>query len=709
MSLKSQIKKLAAFQDKQWSIFKGLEFKYKLILTLLFSALIGIVSISIVSYFFITSILTNTIKDQLQFLRNRKSLQIQEYFLEAKKNASELASNRFLQDMFILSQDAATASGAKNNEDVTYSSSSFTNFNKNTDRIDRLANSNKFSSMHFVTPKGQVTYSNHNININSNKEKSLLGKNLINGELKNTAYATCFKQGLSNLTFIDFTYHSYFKENTALICTPVHTELARAEEGVNAGDLIGVLIVEIDFSGINKIVKDDWLVFKENTYLFGNDYLLRSNIKDLNIKNHPLLKVGASTSGTDYLINSSSVESDASSTDNSSNNSITLTKGEGLIINKEVVDNLLANSKETNIYKTNGESFFISLQKINILNEVNWYIVSELKSSEVFRIIHRLSYIALLASGLILIIIGLLGVYLSKIVVRPIITASELLEKRGEELEQLSVMLADMGMRLSNSAAEQASSTTESVAAMNQMEAMITQTNDFASNSQKVTKEVKDKAERGNQIMSQLSDSMDLIHQNNNQLQNISQIMNDITKKTNIINEIVFNTKILSFNASIEAARAGQHGRGFAVVAEEVSRLASTSGSAAQEIQTLLDNSKKQVNEIISNTSSVVGNGHEVATNALAIFKEIVGSINEINEHIRGIVQAGTEELDGIKKTSVALHQLDRSSQDNSKVSANTSLYASHLRQLNIKIREAMFILENIVFGKNAKNKKKAA
>ena len=55
----------------------------------------------------------------------------------------------------------------------------------------------------------------------------------------------------------------------------------------------------------------------------------------------------------------------------------------------------------------------------------------------------------------------------------------------------------------------------------------------------------------------------------------------------------MFKTQLLSFNASIEAARAGQHGRGFAVVAEEVGHLAQTSGKAAEEIRNLLEKQSK--------------------------------------------------------------------------------------------------------------------
>src|SRR6056297_538175 len=61
-------------------------------------------------------------------------------------------------------------------------------------------------------------------------------------------------------------------------------------------------------------------------------------------------------------------------------------------------------------------------------------------------------------------------------------------------------------------------------------------------------------------------------------LEDIKGIVEQIKKKTAVINDIVFETQLTSFNASIEAARAGQHGKGFAVVAEEVGKLARLSG-----------------------------------------------------------------------------------------------------------------------------------
>ncbi|MBF0207619.1 MAG: hypothetical protein HQK53_12085, partial [Oligoflexia bacterium] len=510
----------------------------------------------------------------------------------------------------------------------------------------------------------------------SYNNKSLLGKNVLKGQLNGTFFSECFKRGKKSFSYFDLSYSTFLDKKIAIMCTPVYTEFAKIEEGVEAGDRIGVLVAEIDFSIIDSIVNESWSVYKEKTYLISeNDRTLRSTPPSAEITDN-ISEADKRYQGIDDEL------------------------GYFNSMIRELNDKFFRMTEENTLLTLfNNNIVFLSFSNFNPLEDITWKIYLEIDSSVAFIELSNMTHISILSTIIILLVVGAIGSFLGNYIVKPIGTVATLLDKRGKELELLSTMMANVSNQLAQSAAEQASSTTESVAAMNQMEAMITQTNDFANNSQKVTKEVKDKTEEGNQIMTQLSSSMEQIHQNNTQLQNISHIINDITKKANIINEIVFNTKILSFNASIEAARAGQHGRGFAVVAEEVSRLASTSGNAAQEIQSLLNNSKKQVEDIVHNTSKVITDGHTVADKALSIFNEIAGRINEINEHIRGIVQAGTEELDGIKKTSVALHQLDKSTQDNSKVSSSTSMYANQLRDLNSKIHDAMGILEKTVFG----------
>ena len=89
----------------------------------------------------------------------------------------------------------------------------------------------------------------------------------------------------------------------------------------------------------------------------------------------------------------------------------------------------------------------------------------------------------------------------------------------------------------------------------------------------------------------------------NKDLMDIMRVIRDIEGKTRMINDIVFQTWLLSFMLRVEAARAGEQGKGFAVVAEEVGNLAQMSGSSARDIQTMLDSSVHLVEKIVKNAS----------------------------------------------------------------------------------------------------------
>ncbi|RXI27686.1 methyl-accepting chemotaxis protein, partial [Arcobacter defluvii] len=82
------------------------------------------------------------------------------------------------------------------------------------------------------------------------------------------------------------------------------------------------------------------------------------------------------------------------------------------------------------------------------------------------------------------------------------------------------------------------------------------------------------------------------------------QSMDEINNQVNLINEaitvidqIAFQTNILSLNAAVEAATAGEAGKGFAVVAAEVRNLASRSAEAAKEIKAIVENATSKADQ----------------------------------------------------------------------------------------------------------------
>lgn len=187
--------------------------------------------------------------------------------------------------------------------------------------------------------------------------------------------------------------------------------------------------------------------------------------------------------------------------------------------------------------------------------------------------------------------------------------------------------------------------------------------------SQTIARKVAERTEDGIAVMDKMVKSMKSIRMANNHLDQIRNIIREISAKTNIINDIVLKTQFLSFNASIEAERAGQHGRGFAVVAEEVGNLAQLSGKAADEIRTLLDDSQNQVASIVQNTQDRVSEGRVVMDKAATLFTEIARDIEEISEKVKSSSLLSNEQMIGIDRITSVVQDIDESINNNHRMS----------------------------------------
>lgn len=206
--------------------------------------------------------------------------------------------------------------------------------------------------------------------------------------------------------------------------------------------------------------------------------------------------------------------------------------------------------------------------------------------------------------------------------------------------------------------------------------------------SQSIARRVAEKTQDGIKVMDRMVKSMKAIRQANNHLDQIRNIIREISAKTNVINDIVLKTQFLSFNASIEAERAGQHGRGFAVVAEEVGSLAQLSGKAADEIRTLLDDSQNQVTSIVQNTQDRVSEGRSVMEKANTLFTEIARDIEEISEKVKSSSDLSNEQMLGIDQVTRIVRQLDESTQINTNVAEQTGQLTRQLRLLSEELKE---------------------
>lgn len=148
---------------------------------------------------------------------------------------------------------------------------------------------------------------------------------------------------------------------------------------------------------------------------------------------------------------------------------------------------------------------------------------------------------------------------------------------------------------------------------------------------------------------------VDQVNHTSREIGRVVQVISEIGEKTKVINDIVLQTKILSFNASVEASKAGEHGKGFAVVAEEVRSLTQMSGKAAQDISELIQSSIREVQEILRDSQSKVERfvmegtakvdiGSEVAVQCGQALDEIVTHVATLNKMALSIANASHDQ-----------------------------------------------------------------
>jgi methyl-accepting chemotaxis protein len=298
----------------------------------------------------------------------------------------------------------------------------------------------------------------------------------------------------------------------------------------------------------------------------------------------------------------------------------------------------------------------------------------------------------------------LISLILSASITRPLRKAISSLHSGASTVGRMNSDLEKLAHNLAASVHEQSAAVQESVASMSEMSSMISQTADSARRSLSVAQSVSDRTNEGNQTMEKMVLSMASIQEANDKLQDMAAIIKEISSKTAVINDIVFKTQLLAFNASIEAARAGQHGRGFAVVAEEVGNLAEVSGVAAKEIQALLMNSERQVATIVEDTRERVSEGREVSQDAMTTFAEIAKAIHTISSQMQSITDATREQELGVQQTTTAMRQMDIATQQNSDAASRASLAVAELGHQTTQIREIVDTLTSMTTGSAAES-----
>lgn len=248
-------------------------------------------------------------------------------------------------------------------------------------------------------------------------------------------------------------------------------------------------------------------------------------------------------------------------------------------------------------------------------------------------------------------------------------------------------------------ATEQSTSSQEVVSSMTEMQSMIKQTSVKIDECISSAEKMQAITSLGKNAMEDMTVNVADIQSAAKNLVSLNELMGDIRRQTDIINEIVSKTQILSFNAAIEAARAGQHGKGFAVVAQEVGKLAELSGESSKGIKNLLDTSEKQVQSLVSGLNTLTAKGAESAQKSHGLFNEIYTHLTGIVTSVQGISEANTEQEKGVSEVAIALQQFkvitEKTQRQSTQVEKTAKSLTEQAQKLNNLVELTNQILNN--------------
>ena len=238
-------------------------------------------------------------------------------------------------------------------------------------------------------------------------------------------------------------------------------------------------------------------------------------------------------------------------------------------------------------------------------------------------------------------------------------------KKNGLTLENSAQLLQNNVENLNDSSNSAAASLEETAAALEQVTQNIRGNSEHVSQMSDYANKLNASSTSGQQLAVKTTSAMD----------NINEKVTAINEAITVIDQIAFQTNILSLNAAVEAATAGEAGKGFAVVAQEVRNLAARSAEAAKEIKDLVEDANIKANE-----------GKNIADSMIEGYNGLNENITNTIDLISQVSESSKEQLTGIEQINDAVNQLDQQTQQNASVATNTKGIAEHTSSIAQRI-----------------------
>lgn len=274
---------------------------------------------------------------------------------------------------------------------------------------------------------------------------------------------------------------------------------------------------------------------------------------------------------------------------------------------------------------------------------------------------------------------GVLVLYVTNSITGPVNKIARNLTEGANQVAGASNQLLSAAQQLAMGGAEQASAIEETSSVLQETSAMLQQNTANTKQAAQLSEHAKESADKGNQEMQQMMNSMVEIKKSSDQ----------IAKIIKVIDDIAFQTNILALNAAIEAARAGEAGMGFAVVAEEVRNLAQRSAQAARETTLIIE-----ANIVLS------GKGVTIAERVRGALNEITIQANKVKQLMDEIAAASQEQFLGVDQVNKAMNQMQTVTEQNCSSAEESAAAAEELSAQADNLNRIVRELSQLLSGK---------
>ena len=666
---------------------------WKLVLLFLLCALIPVITTAVVSRYYIRKSLKKNAFDKLTIVETLKKAAITALFKERLSNIKILSKSEMVVSSIekLEQYEDSVAKTSEGNIDILKPEYKAV--------CKELDNFFKFYIKTYQYQDFYIIDADHGHIQYSVLKKSDLGTSLHSGPYKDSGFAKLWEKVIKTgkpVIMDYFRYEPYDNEPSIFSGAPVFNE---------SGELISVIALKINTSTLNFIMNErSGLGATGESYLVGPDFLMRSDSRFKNINE-----------ATNILSKKIDTKASKASQQGKSNSEIIRDyRGVEVLSSYSPLDMDLG-------------------QEVDI----HWSIISEIDTSEAFAPITELEKGLIAISIILFIIAGTIGFLAARSVGLPIkqlsegfslmaagdLTLKSVNIKRTDDLgvlvESFNNMLAILkkqtkeiidgaGQLLTNVSTVVASTTefaansaetSTSVAEISTTIEEVRQTskvsNDKAEEIANTSDKVAEIAEKGEKATNEVAQSMTHIK---NEVESVADSIIKLSAHTqNIgeiigaVNDIADQSNLLSVNASIEAAKAGEYGKGFAVVAQEVKTLANQSKEATKQISTILNDIQKATSSAVMATergSKVVDEGVRLSEESGNSIKILADAVVQSSNSSKQIAASTRQQTIGLDQLVVAMENIKEATAQNMDGAKQLEDVSRAIQSLSLKLKE---------------------